>query len=60
MFKNLWKSRTVIFGAVIATLGVVEANAQIIPAEMRGYTITAIGIATVWLRLLTTLPISEK
>lgn len=60
LFKQMLKSRTVVFGGLVATLGVIEANAQLIPEEYRGYTLMAIGVASIWLRLMTTSSVGEK
>ncbi len=60
LLKQLAKSRTAIFGALVSSLGVIEANASVIPDEYRGYALIAIGIAVVWLRMVTTASVGEK
>lgn len=60
-FLNKLKgNRTRIFGALIAILGVVETNAQVVPDEYRGYLLMATGIAAIILRQFTNTPAGKK
>lgn len=54
------KSKTLWFSVGIAVLGAVEMQAQIIPAEYRGHALVLIAAVTAALRILTTLPVSQK
>lgn len=55
--------RTIIFGGLISTLGVLQ-SADLITLfgdkRMAGWAMAGIGIATIWLRLLTTTPAGGK
>lgn len=51
--KSKVRSKTLWFSVAIATLGAVEAQANIIPAEFRGYTLILIAAVTAYLRIVT-------
>lgn len=51
MFKG---NRTRLFGTIIAVLGVIETQADVIPADWRGWVLMATGIAVIVLRQVTT------
>ena len=46
--------RTRLFGALIAVLGVIETQADVIPADWRGWVLMATGIGVIVLRQITT------
>lgn len=62
--KHFWNSlkgnRTRIIATIIAILGVIETNYQIIPQEYQGYTLTAIAIIIIILRQITDTPPGKK
>lgn len=60
MFKSLLKSKTIWFSVMLAALGAVEVNSQIIPEEFRGYVLVLIAGVSVVLRFLTTQPVGAK
>lgn len=62
MLESLKGWRTIIFGAIIAALGSVDATglATVIPQQYVGLVITGIGLVTVWLRSQTTTAVGQK
>ena len=54
------KSKTMWFSVMVAALGALEANAQIIPAEYRGQALIVIAGVVAMLRILTTVPLDAK
>jgi hypothetical protein len=59
-WKALIKSKTLWFSVVLAVLGAVELNAQIIPEGYRGHALILIAGVSAILRFMTTVPVSEK
>lgn len=54
------KSKTLWFSVALAVLGAIEMQIQIIPAEYRGHVLVLIAGISAALRVLTTMPLSEK
>lgn len=58
------KSKTIWFSILLAVFGVVEANlqlfAQFLPAEAVGIFSLVVGLIVAILRVVTTLPLSQK
>lgn len=52
--KSWRQSKTLWFSALLAMLGALEANAQIIPAAWQGYVLIAAASVSAVLRVLTT------
>jgi Na+-translocating ferredoxin:NAD+ oxidoreductase RnfA subunit len=59
-YKALLKSKTLWFSVILAVLGAIEMQAQIIPEEYRGVALIMIAMVTAVLRFMTTQPVSEK
>ena len=63
LFKRCAKSRTMLFAATLAALGVVELQFQLIapliPDAWQGAVLLAIAVAVAILRVVTTGPIGE-
>jgi hypothetical protein len=60
---NVLKSKTINFAAILAVLGVVEANFQVLQpflGEHYGTLLVVIGAITAGLRVVTTQPLKEK
>lgn len=61
---SLVRSRTMIFAALLAALGVIETQfrliAHLIPAELHGLVLIVIAVAVAVLRVVTTKPLSER
>jgi uncharacterized membrane protein len=57
---NYLKSKTLWFAVALAVLGAIEMQSQIIPAEYRGHIMILIAGISAVLRVLTTIPLSEK
>jgi len=51
MFKG---NRTRLFGTIIAALGVIETQANVIPEDWRGWVLMGTGVVIIVLRQLTT------
>lgn len=62
--KQVAKSRTNRFGALIAVLGFLQANSEqlreLMPEQAYGWIVLAIGAAVIALRAVTDSPLSEK
>lgn len=58
------KSRTIQFALLLAIFGVIEANlqffAQYMTSQVFGYFAMAVGLVVAVLRVITTVPLSEK
>lgn len=54
------KSKTVIFGLLLAIASVVQVFIPFLPAEYVGHVGAIVGAAVIVLRFLTTLPLDEK
>jgi hypothetical protein len=57
------KSRTFDFGALVLTLGVIEANLPLVKDQIGdwyGWILMGIGVAIIWLRKLTKGPVGDK
>lgn len=52
--KSWYQSKTLWFSVLLAMLGALEANAQIIPAAWQGYVLIAVAGVSAVLRALTT------
>ena len=63
MARRLKGWRTILFSLLVATVGVLEATnwADLIPdGPQKGWIILLIGIATAWLRVITTTPVGKS
>lgn len=58
--KQLLKSKTLRMSILIAMLGALELNIEVIPYQYQGYTLIVISGVMVVLRFLTTMPLDEK
>jgi hypothetical protein len=62
--KAVFKSKTMMFALALAVLGVVEMQAKVfapyMTAEMFGFFNILIGVIVAVLRVVTTVPLSEK
>ena len=54
------KSRTVLFGLLLAIASVIQVFIPFLPAEYVGYVGAVTGAAVIVLRFLTTLPLDQK
>ena len=54
--------RTLLFGAAVALVGVIEAFdwASVIPDKAEGFVLPLIGVAIMYLRKITTTPLGQK
>lgn len=57
---NVLKSKTVLFGLLLALASAVQLFVPFFPAEYVGYAGAIIGASIIILRFLTTVPLSEK
>ena len=61
---NVLKSKTILFSIVVAVLGVLEQSQAALSAafgpENSGLIMICISVITVGLRIITTMPLSEK
>lgn len=59
---NWLKSKTILFNMVLAAFGVLEASdlVNVVPAGFEGIGLAVIGFIGVWLRKITTEPLSAK
>jgi hypothetical protein len=60
MWKKALKSRTMWLAGVIAGLGALQVNIDVIPKEYQGETLIAIAFLVAVLRVVTTMPLDEK
>lgn len=64
IFRGCLASRTMKLSFALAVLGLVEANQRFfesyLPPWAFGATLIVVGAASAWLRLITTLPLSER
>lgn len=62
--KQFFKSKTINFGFVLAVLGLVQANlsvfTQYMTPEIAGWFGFLVGLAVIYLRLITTKSVGEK
>ena len=54
------KSKTMWFSVMVAVLGALEANSQVIPVEYRGQALIVIAGVVAMLRILTTTSLDAK
>lgn len=57
---NLLKSKTILFGLLLTIASIVQMFVPYFPQEYIGIGGTIIGAVVVFLRFLTTIPLSEK
>jgi hypothetical protein len=57
--KAWWQSKTLWFSVLLAALGALEVQAQIIPDEYRGGVLIAVAAISAVLRIVTTQPVSK-
>lgn len=60
MLAQALKSKTIIFGALLAIASAVQLFVPFFPKEYVGYAGAAVGATIIILRFLTTVPVSEK
>lgn len=58
--SSLLKSKTLWFSVLLAALGALETQSQIIPAGYRGQALILIAVVSAALRFMTTQPVSQK
>lgn len=56
----LLKSKTLWFSVILAALGALEMQSQVIPAEYRGQALILIAAISAALRFMTTQPVGRK
>ena len=54
------KSKTVIFGLLLAIASVIQVFVPFLPAEYTGYVGAIVGAVVIVLRFVTTLPLDQK
>lgn len=59
-FKSLLKSKTLWFSVLLAVLGALEMQSQLIPEAYRGHVLVLIAAISAALRFATTLPVMKK
>ena len=59
---NWLKSKTIVFNMILAAFGVLEIAdlVNVVPAGYEGIGLAVIGFVGVWLRKVTTMPLSAK
>lgn len=58
--RQALKSRTIRASILLAGLGALQTNIDVIPAQYRGHVLIGIAMLMVLLRSITTKPLSEK
>jgi hypothetical protein len=60
--KHWIRSRTINYGAILATIGLIQANVELfhLTAGQQGWLLLGLGVATIWLRAVTTTALSER
>lgn len=60
--RHYFKSRTVNYGAILAVIGLIQANVELfhLTASQQGWLLFGLALVTIWLRAVTNKPLSER